>query len=121
MILTPRPDERTTSSLQHVANIFEGAHNSRLTASDTIERAKNNIETHSNSTTAGAHSAPLATTATGATSGDKSTATSALETHTEFPSAAGQGTLTNWAKWREAVDAQRAGYAVAGMQSRVKT
>lgn len=60
-------------------------------------------------------------TATGATSGDKSTVTTALETPTEFASAAGQGTFTNWTKWRESVDAQRAGYAVAGMQSRVKT
>lgn len=72
MILTPQPDERTTSSPQHVANIFEGVHNRRLTASNTIERAKNNFATPSdssrnhslNSTTAGAHSAPLVTTET---------------------------------------------------------
>lgn len=61
------------------------------------------------------------TTTNHATLAKQATATTSLETHTKFASGAGQDTFSSWNLWRENVAYQRAGYAIAGVQGRVKT
>lgn len=71
-----------------------------------------------NSTTNTRQTATGLTLAPASTAPNPATATTSLETHTEFPSTAGHN---GFMVWQEQVEYQRAGYALAGVSGRVKT